>query len=68
MLKPADHPARQTRVQVDPALERLNAELEKLYSDTGRPLIASERLLRVTLLMILLSIRSERVAAATWSK
>ena len=35
-------------------------ELEKLYSDTGRPSIAPERLLRATLLMILFSIRSER--------
>jgi transposase len=57
---PADHPARQIRVLVDRALERMDAELEKLYSDTGRPSIAPERLLRATLLMILYSIRSER--------
>jgi transposase len=57
---PADHPARQVRVLVDRALERMDAELEKLYSDTGRPSIAPERLLRATLLMILFSIRSER--------
>jgi transposase len=57
---PADHPARQIRVLVDRALERVDAELEKLYSDTGRPSIAPERLLRATLLMILYSIRSER--------
>src|ERR1035441_1258703 len=56
----ADHPARQIRVLVDRALERMDAELEKLYSDTGRPSIAPERLLRATLLMILYSIRSER--------
>src|ERR1035437_8821670 len=35
-------------------------EFEKLYSSTGRPSIAPERLLRATLLMILFSIRSER--------
>jgi hypothetical protein len=37
---PADHPARQIRVLVDRALARMDAELEKLYSDTGRPSIA----------------------------
>ena len=57
---PFDHPARQIRVLVDRALERLDAEFEKLYSETGRPSIAPERLLRATLLMILYSIRSER--------
>jgi transposase len=57
---PADHPARQIRALVDRALERMDAALEKLYSDTGRPSIAPERLLRATLLMILYSIRSER--------
>jgi transposase len=57
---PSDHPARQIRALVDRALERLDAEFEKLYSETGRPSIAPERLLRATLLMILYSIRSER--------
>ena len=57
---PADHPARQIRVLVDRALERMDAQLEQLYSTTGRPSIAPERLLRATLLMVLYSIRSER--------
>src|ERR1039458_4346718 len=57
---PADHPARQIRVLVDRALQRMDGELEKLYADTGRPSIAPERLLRATLLMILFSIPSER--------
>jgi transposase len=57
---PAEHPARQIRVLVDRALARMDGELEKLYSATGRPSIAPERLLRATLLMILYSIRSER--------
>jgi transposase len=56
----ADHPARQVRVLVDRALERMDGELEQLYSSTGRPSIAPERLLRATLLMVLFSIRSER--------
>ena len=37
---PADHPARQIRTLVDRSLARMDAELEKLYSDTGRPSIA----------------------------
>ena len=57
---PADHPARQIRVLVDRALARMDAEFNKLYSATGRPSIAPERLLRATLLMVLYSIRSER--------
>lgn len=57
---PADHPVRRIRELVDRALERMDGDLEKLYSDTGRPSIAPERLLRATLLMILYSIRSER--------
>jgi transposase len=57
---PADHPARQIRVLVDRALARMDGDFAKLYSDTGRPSIAPERLLRATLLMILYSIRSER--------
>jgi transposase len=57
---PEDHPARQIRSMVDRALERMDAQLEELYSTTGRPSIAPERLLRASLLMILYSVRSER--------
>lgn len=57
---PADHPARVIRAMVDRALARMDAELDQLYSTTGRPSIAPERLLRATLLMVLYSIRSER--------
>ena len=46
--------------QADRALERMDAELEKLYSATGRPSIAPERLLWATLLVVLYSIRRER--------
>jgi transposase len=56
----ADHPARAIRVLVDRALERMDADLEQLYSTTGRPSIAPERLLRAQLLMILYSIPGER--------
>jgi transposase len=57
---PADHPARQIRALVDRALARMDADLERLYSTTGRASIAPERLLRATLLMVLYSVRSER--------
>lgn len=56
----SDHPARQIRSLVDRALQRMDGELSKLYSSTGRPSIAPERLLRAQLLMVLYSIRSER--------
>jgi transposase len=56
----ADHPVRGIRDFVDRALARMDAQLEQLYSSTGRPSIAPERLLRASLLMVLYSIRSER--------
>jgi transposase len=56
----ADHPMRRIRALVDRALEKMDAMFEELYSETGRPSIAPERLLRAQLLMILYSIRSER--------
>ena len=37
---PAGHPARQMGVLVDRALVQVDAELEKLYAETGRPSIA----------------------------
>lgn len=46
---PADHPLRAIRVLVDEALSALSAlsgDLERLYSKTGRPSIAPEKLLR----------------------
>src|SRR5580658_7267743 len=57
---PAEHPARAIRVLSDGALDRMDGELDQLYSTTGRPSIAPERLLRASLLMVLYSIRSER--------
>jgi transposase len=55
-----DHPLRQFRLLVDRALQRMDADFDRLYSTTGRPSIAPERLLRASLLMVLYSIRSER--------
>lgn len=55
-----DHPLRRFRDLTDRTLRPLAAKLEDLYSHTGRPSIAPERLLRAMLLQVLYSIRSER--------
>jgi transposase len=57
---PVKHPIRGIRAMADRALKTMAAVFGGLYSDTGRPSIAPERLLRAQLLMILYSIRSER--------
>ena len=46
-LVPGDHPFRLIRGAVNAALERLSAELSRLYSPYGRASTAPERLLRV---------------------
>ena len=53
---PGDHPLRRTRAMVDEALRELSPQLEGLYSSTGRPSIAPEKLLRA-----LYGKRSERL-------
>jgi transposase len=45
----------------DAALARLSPRFDQLYSTTGRPSIAPEKLLRALLLQMLYSIRSERL-------
>src|SRR6266849_893500 len=57
---PADHPLRPVRAIVDEALEVLSRDLERLYSQQGRPSIAPEKLLRALLLQAFYSVRSER--------
>ena len=57
---PADHPLRPIRALVDEALAVLSADFERLYSRTGRPSIAPEKLLRALLLQAFYTIRSER--------
>jgi transposase len=46
---------------VDEILVELSPRFKKLYSNTGRPSIAPEKLLRALLLQILYSVRSERL-------
>ena len=57
---PKDHPLRSMRAMVDQALESLSKDFSRIYSVTGRPSIAPERLLRALLIQILYSVRSER--------
>ena len=57
---PGDHPLRAIRVLVDEALAALSGDFARLYSHTGRPSIAPEKLLRALLLQAFYTIRSER--------
>ena len=58
---PKDHPLRPIRKMVDEILVDLSPRFKKLYSKTGRPSIAPEKLLRALLLQVLYSVRSERM-------
>lgn len=58
---PADHPLRPVRQMTDDALRTLAPALGRLYSETGRPSIPPEQLLRALLLQVLYSVRSERM-------
>ena len=57
---PQSHPLRAMRELVNRSLAELDGAFAALYSKTGRPSIAPERLLRATILQMLYSIRSER--------
>ncbi len=58
---PADHPLRPIRRMTDGILAKMSPLFEALYSHTGRPSIAPEKLLRALLLQVLYSVRSERL-------
>jgi transposase len=57
---PAQHPLRAIKARAEAALRAVGKDLEALYSHTGRPSIAPERLLKGQLLIALYSIRSDR--------
>lgn len=59
-MVPGDHRLRKLRPLVDEAMRQVQPQLRKLYSHTGRPSIAPERLLRALLLQVLYGVRSER--------
>jgi transposase len=58
---PQDHPLRPIRQMADRALAGLAGRFQELYSWTGRPSIAPEKLLRALLLQVLYTVRSERM-------
>ena len=58
---PQEHPLRPVRAMADEALSDLKLRFSELYSKTGRPSIAPEKLLRALLLQVLYSVRSERM-------
>ena len=57
---PDDHPLRPIRRMVDTALSAMSPRFDEMYSESGRPSIAPEKLLRAQLLQVLYSVRSER--------
>jgi transposase len=58
---PPEHPLRAIRALVDVVLKELSPHFAQLYSYTGRPSIAPEKLLRALLLQVLYTVRSERL-------
>ena len=58
---PKDHPLRSIRQMVDNALKEMHHSFSGQYSETGRPSIPPEQLLRALLLQIFYTIRSERL-------
>ena len=58
---PEKHPLRAIRRMTDQVLQGLSAKFTEVYSVTGRPSIAPEKLLRALLLQILYTVRSERL-------
>ena len=58
---PPEHPLRTIRMMVDAVLKELSPRFALLYSPTGRPSIAPEKLLRALLLQVRYTVRSERL-------
>jgi transposase len=58
---PKNHPLRRMRSMVDEVLEGLDQDFEEMYSQTGRPSIPPEQLLRASIVQVLYSVRSERL-------
>lgn len=54
-------PLRPIKAMVNKVLQELSFQFSKMYSSTGRPSIAPEKLLKALLLQVLYSIRSERL-------
>jgi len=59
-LVPPDHPIRAIKRMADEALKAMSRTFAAAYSQTGRPSIPPERLLKAMVLLALYTIRSER--------
>jgi transposase len=57
---PQDHPLREIRRLTDVVLTSLSTAFDEMYSNSGRPSIAPEYVLRALLLQAFYSVRSER--------
>ena len=57
----AAHPIRLIKSLAEIALKELSPLFEQMYSEVGRPSIPPERLLKASLLMVLYTVRSERM-------
>ena len=57
---PATHPLRAITARADEVLATLERTFEKIYSQSGRPSIPPERLLKSELLIALFSLRGHR--------
>ncbi len=66
---PKDHPLRAIKQQADEVLQQMSGDFEAAYSETGRPSIPPEALLKAMLLQALYAISSERrlVDAINWN-
>ena len=66
---PKDHPLRAIKRQADEVLNEMSRDFEAAYSETGRPSIPPEALLKAMLLQALYAISSERrlVDAINWN-
>ena len=62
-----DHPLRAVRAMVDEVLRSLSPQFSRIYAREGRPSIAPEKLLRVLVVQMLYSVRSERAQVADQS-
>lgn len=58
---PATHPWRPIKAIADLVLQKLSSTFEAMYSQTGRPSIPPERLLKSELLSALFSVRGHRL-------
>jgi transposase len=55
-----DHPIRRIKALADEALARMHGTFEAMYSQSGRPSIPPERLLKAQILIALFTVRSDR--------